>query len=61
MATTPPTELPPIPTSPGLPEPAPTELPAPMPDTDIPDPIPSVDPQPVDTGPNGGLSGDYFA
>lgn len=59
MATTPPTELPPMPSQPGQPDTVPTELPSPMPDTDIPDPAsPGFDPgtsQPMDAG----LSGDF--
>lgn len=58
MATTPPTELPPVPSQPTQPETLPTELPTPMPDTDVPDPTPGVDPgtaQPMDSG----LSGDF--
>jgi hypothetical protein len=68
MASTPPTELPPmpgdpgtVPTEPGQPTPMPTELPTPTPDTDIPNPAPMGDPpispaQPVD---DSGLSGDF--
>lgn len=68
MASTPPTELPPmpgdpntVPTEPGQPTPMPTELPSPTPDTDIPDMTPGGDPgvapgQPVD---DSGMSGDF--
>lgn len=58
MATTPPTELPPVPSEPDQPDPIPTELPSPTPDTDVPDPTPGTDPgttQPMDSG----LSGDF--
>ena len=56
MASTPPTELPPIPGEPGQPTPTPTELPSPTPDVDFPDPTPGGEPsQPTDRG----LSGDF--
>lgn len=60
MASTPPTELPPIPSQPGQPDPVPTELPSPTPDTDFPDPFPDSNPgdhpiEPIDTG----LTGDF--
>ena len=59
MATTPPTELPPMPGEQGQPDTMPTELPSPTPDTDVPDPsLPAGDPgttSPMDSG----LSGDF--
>ena len=58
MASTPPTELPPIPGEPGQPDPMPTELPSPTPDVDFPDPAgdPGGAPmQPTDTG----MTGDF--
>jgi len=56
MATTPPTELPPIPSEPGQPDPVPTELPSPTPDVDFPNPTPAGEPSPaVDRG----MTGDF--
>lgn len=47
MASTPPTELPPIPSEPGQPDPVPTELPSPTPDVVVPDPAGSPDGAPI--------------
>ena len=56
MASTPPTELPPVPSEPGQPDPMPTELPSPSPDVDFPDQTPGSDPaQPVGRG----MTGDF--
>ncbi|MGY2736775.1 hypothetical protein [Sphingomonas sp. UYP23] len=58
MASTPPTELPPVPSESGQPDPMPTELPSPSPDTDFPSPggDPGGEPiAPTDTG----LTGDF--
>ena len=58
MASTPPTELPPIPSEPGQPDSMPTELPSPTPDIVVPDPAgdPGGEPiSPMDTG----MTGDF--
>ncbi len=55
MATTPPTELPPMPSQPVQPDSAPTELPSPTPDVDYPDPG-TTEPGTADPS---ALSGDF--
>lgn len=61
MATTPPTELPPMPSEPGRNDPTPTELPPQTPDVDYPDSDPVFEPgAPTDNQPHDtGLTGDF--